>query len=488
MILRGRTTQVLGSGLHKEQALTTFELDEHQVTVLRDWLTQQRWYGDKSRSLEGVALDPLLVLELGSGPIDVMLIECEFTDTGRTTYFVPVQWREPDTSDASPGIEDGFSDPHFLAWLYSGFAEARTRDALGGRQLRWVAGAGSGPMSSSRPEGRVLRGEQSNTSVRFGDEAILKVFRKIQPGVNPEPEVLRFLSAHTDYRHAPADFGIIELHQVASDEPIVIGAMQGFVANSGDAWAWLLGELRSLGQGSGHQLLAQIALLGQRTGNLHLALATDSDDPAFSLECIDSKYRKRLRRRIAAELHRTLEAVGARELRSKEQIADLEDRLTAKLSRDDVLEGLALSRVHGDFHLGQVLKTDDDFVIIDFEGEPSRPFRERREKASPLKDVAGMLRSLDYAIASVLSKDVDPDAREGLVRFGRQAEEAYIQAYLEAVSMDSRALTPAHADRFTPALSIFLIEKALYEVRYELDNRPSWVEIPLGALETIALI
>lgn len=466
--------------------MTVSDLNERQRSVLREWLPQQRWYGDKSRPLKSVAVDQLLVVELDSELVDILLIECEFADADRSTYFAPVQWRERGVSDASPPIQDGCSNPDFLAWLYSGFAEARTHDAHGNRLLRWIPGAAPRPMLSSRPEARVLRGEQSNTSIRFGDEAILKVFRRMQAGVNPDPEILRFLSGHTDYRHAPADFGTIELQQLASGEPIVIGAMQGFVANSGDAWAWLLEALQSLDDERGPQLLSQIALLGQRTGDLHLALATDTRDPTFSLARIDTRYRERLHQRIAAELRRTFEAVHAGKLRSHEQISSLEASLSAILRHHDVLEGLVLSRVHGDYHLGQVLKTDDDFVIIDFEGEPSRPFHERREKASPLKDVAGMIRSLDYAVASVLSGDIDPEVSERLVRFGGDAQEAYTDAYLKSVSVCEHALVPVHPDRFAAALSIFLIEKALYEVRYELDNRPAWIEIPLGALETLA--
>jgi len=156
------------------------------------------------------------------------------------------------------------------------------------------------------------------------------------------------------------------------------------------------------------------------------------------------------------------------------------------LARHEVLEGLPLFRVHGDYHLGQVLKTEQDFVIIDFEGEPSRSFEERREKASPLKDVAGMVRSLDYAFASVRMEGGEGEDGSPLVDLARQAQQAYITAYVESVTRGNSAILPADARMFSSALSIYLIEKALYEVRYELDNRPDWAEIPLQAIEAAA--
>lgn len=471
----------------QEQVVVTSSLNEQHAVAVRDWLPRQRWYGDKSRELEHLAIDQLMAVELGSGVVTVMLLSCDFADGSRSVYFAPVLWGESGAGDASTHpFRDAFAEPEFLSWLHSGFAATRTADASDGRRLRWIAGAASSPGLAATRAAHVLGGEQSNTSVRFGNEAILKVFRKVQRGINPDPEILRFLSSHSQYRHAPAGLGTIELRQTPSSEPIVVGAMQAFVPNSGDAWTWLLEELRSLDEGTSKRVLTQLALLGQRTGDLHMALATASDDPAFSVEHIDAGYREHLHRRTAAELRRTLDAMRVQELRSDEQLSRLESRLTEMLDDDDVLNGLVLSRVHGDFHLGQVLRTSGDFVIIDFEGEPSRSFRERREKASPIKDVAGMLRSLDYAVATVLSEGVEPDRKDRLARFGTRAREAYTEAWLASVSANGRALAPTDADQFAKALSIFLVEKALYEVRYELDNRPGWIGIPLGALESLA--
>lgn len=468
--------------------MATSELTEHQDVALRTWLPGQRWYGDKSRYLDHVAMDELMAVEIDRGLVTVALLTCSFDDGARSTYFAPILWDESGAGDGSSStLQDAFTEPEFLAWLYSGFADARTVDVADGRRLRWIPGAAFRPVVAVSGHGQVLGAEQSNTSVRFENEAILKVFRKVQRGINPDPEILRFLSTHSGYRQAPADFGTIELQQSASSEPVVIGAMQAFIANSGDAWTWLLDQLRSLHEATVEQVLAYVSLLGHRTGDLHLALATPTDDPAFSVKQISDAYREHLHRRIDGELSRTLDTVRVRGLRTGERLSRLERRLTDMLADNDMLNGFALSRVHGDFHLGQVLKTEDDFVIIDFEGEPSRPFHERREKGSPLKDVAGMLRSLDYAIATVGSETSDPEHRDRLARFGRLATQAYTETYRSCLSAKGGGLVPVDADRFDAALSIFLIEKALYEVRYELDNRPNWVEIPLAALEALAV-
>lgn len=465
--------------------MATSTVNEAFDRSLQSWLPRQRWYGDKSRSIEAVVVDRLTTVELDAGLVTVMLVTCDFSDGSRAVYFVPMLSGEPETGDALEQLpQDAFEESQFLDWLGSGFEHSRVLNIQDGR-LRWIPAPYSRSVLSAVRNGRVLGGEQSNTSVRFSDKAILKVFRKVQPGTNPDPEILQFLSTQSDYRHAPAHLGTIEHQRNSSPDPTVLGAMQAFVPNSGDAWTWLLAELRTLDEEMIRQLLAQVTLLAQRTADLHRALATRSHDPAFSVEHIEGPYRELLHRRIAAELHRTLDALRVREIRSEEQLSHLGRRLTAMLANDDVLDGLALSRVHGDYHLGQVLKTTDDFVIIDFEGEPSRPFHERREKASVLKDVAGMLRSLGYAVATASSGDSDPGRRDRLAAFGELARRAFTGAYLKSVSTSTEPLAPSDPDQFETALSIFLVEKALYEVRYELDNRPHWIEIPLGALETM---
>lgn len=462
-------------------------LTEPLDIALRQWLPRQRWYGDKSRSLAEVAVDPLLTVEIDAGSVTVMLVACDFADETRSVYFAPVLWGEPESDNAPERLpRDAFAEPEFLGWLYSGFADSRIADVANGRRLSWIAGGVTNSATIATGRTQVLRGEQSNTSVRFDNEAILKVFRKVEPGINPDPEILRFLSTHSGFQHAPADLGTIELRQGTSSEPLVIGAMQAFVPNSRDAWAWLLEHLRILDEATIGSLLTEIALLGKRTADLHLALAAPSNNPAFSVEPITAGVREHLHRRIDAECRRTLDAVRVLGLRSAEELLLLERRLTEQLVADEALEGLGLSRVHGDFHLGQVLRADDDFVIIDFEGEPSRPVRERREKSSPLKDVAGMIRSLEYALATVTAENPDPRLRERLDRFGPLAKQAFTETYRESLSAAPTRLVPDGRDRFAKALSLFLIEKALYEVRYELDNRPDWVEIPLAALSALA--
>lgn len=453
-----------------------------------EWLSRQRWYGDKSRRLDRVEVDQLSQLDLDGPVVELALITCEFADAPPSRYVVPIIQPESAASPSVPGEPiDAFAEPRFLVWLYAGFGPERTMPVHGSRSLRWIAGAAPLPPTSGVTAARLMQAEQSNTSVRFGDDVILKVFRKVQPGINPDPEILRYLAAHTDYGHAPADLGTIEIHDPASDEPVVVAAMQRFVPNLGDAWTWLLAELGGSITAGQDRLLGDIALLGRRTAELHLALGAGSDDPAFAVEPVVPAYLNRMRERLRTELDLTMDRLlGSSDL-GVEQIDALRNQLVLKQAEVGGLDGASLCRIHGDFHLGQVLKTANDFVIIDFEGEPSRPFHERRAKASPLKDVAGMLRSFHYAVATTEGSSVEGNDVHSLHWFRAEAPRVYLHAYMETMAASGSRLVPAGALSFQSALDVFLIEKALYEVRYELDNRPAWLHIPLDALDALAV-
>jgi maltose alpha-D-glucosyltransferase/alpha-amylase len=256
------------------------------------------------------------------------------------------------------------------------------------------------------------------------------------------------------------------------------------VGNDGDCWRWLPRALETATPGNRGSLLESIALLGRRTGELHAALAGSTEDDAFrpepyTIEDVDAEGA-----RIAGELASTLSMIRRQRALTDEESASLESALRDRLSGIGILEGLPRIRVHGDFHLGQVLRVGDDFVIIDFEGEPSRPMPERRQKHSPLKDVAGMLRSLDYAATSArLSMKGETDG--DLQAWSVTAERAFLVAYRESILGAPIQLVPGDDAGFQVALDLFMIEKALYEARYELDNRPDWLGIPLDGLRRV---
>jgi maltose alpha-D-glucosyltransferase/alpha-amylase len=373
-----------------------------------------------------------------------------------------------------------------------------------------------------------IRAEQSNSSINFGGHLILKLFRKIDSGLNPDLEIGRFLTDERGFASTPPVAGSIEYTR-AGEEPLTLAILQGFVANEGDAWDYTLDVLRSYfdavlarpgldapdtpatlaalldASGADEPALAgelvagyleRARLLGQRTAELHLALASGTG-PAFAPEPFSQLYQRSIYqgmrtltvqifqglRKLLPTLPESVRAEAAAALAS-------EDALMARFQRI-VGAKIAASRtrVHGDYHLGQVLFTGKDFMIIDLEGEPMRPISERRIKRSPLRDVAGMLRSFQYAAYSSYFSRIgamtvtDEDA----ARLRRWADfwcfwasAAYLGSYIEHAA-GSSFMPAARADLET-LLEVYVLEKAVYELGYEMNNRPTWMSIPLSGI------
>jgi len=348
---------------------------------------------------------------------------------------------------------------------------------------------------------KVGSAEQSNTSIIFGKNMILKLFRRLQSGENPDVEIGRFL---TDVAHFPniATFlGEITLHG-AGGEKTSAAMLQEFVANDGDGWQWTLDELARFYEAStanpaeefASPYLDAAALLGRRTAEMHLALATETPDEAFQSEPLTahelaadaSRIRGQIGRALDA-LDRALPSLTADAAPDAAKILSLGSKLLA--ATDALLREPAsgqMIRIHGDFHLGQVLRANDDFVLLDFEGEPARSLAERRKKQCPLKDVAGMLRSFSYAAWAALEQHtvLHPDTQSALL--------PQLRVWQDAVS--ARFLSDYHATIATrpnllpdpplaqSLLSAYLLEKACYELLYELNNRPTWVRIPMAGI------
>jgi maltose alpha-D-glucosyltransferase/alpha-amylase len=387
-------------------------------------------------------------------------------------------------------------------------------------------------LATQRLASRVSSAEQSNTSFQFGDRLFLKLFRRLQAEENPDVEMGRFLTEIANFSKIPPFLGEIAMSSPGSRKTTV-AMLQGFVPNQGDGWQWFLDEL-SLWlptvadrpapavsqtpqfQRSGEtpenwegaqSTLQAAALLGRRTAEMHLALASSADLPAFAPEPMTAEDLGHDAERIEAQVKSTLEAL-------KLKLAALDDATTDAagllLSRRPELMRRARSiaalkspgqriRIHGDYHLGQILRTADakspnggeDFVLIDFEGEPARPIEERRSKQSPLKDVAGMLRSFSYVAFAALDRfsaageserrQADPDALAAWARWWQDAASAaFLRAYREATAQNPALLPepePAQA-----LLEAYLLEKALYEVLYELNSRPGWLRIPMSGI------
>jgi trehalose synthase-fused probable maltokinase len=328
-------------------------------------------------------------------------------------------------------------------------------------------------------ESRVLHAEQSNTSIIYGGRLFLKMFRRLQAGVNPDAEISRYLGAR-GFAHTPPFGGALDL--CLGDETMPLALLLGCVENEGDAWAWALGELKNhFSQGTPVRL-DRIALLGQRTAELHLALA-EGEEPDFAPEPLTAEDFATLAQSTSTRMDNIFAAlrtragddlsaaVLARESEARARIAKLASAPPSAVK----------TRHHGDYHLGQVLATHDDWMIIDFEGEPLRSLPERRAKRSPLRDVAGMLRSFHYAAHAARPESVSIEVAE---QWNAAACEAFLERYL-AVAAGAPFLPRDEADR-DALLAAFVIEKVLYEIDYELNNRPAWLPIPLrGFLRVI---
>jgi maltose alpha-D-glucosyltransferase/alpha-amylase len=314
---------------------------------------------------------------------------------------------------------------------------------------------------------KVLAGEQSNTSIRYGDALILKLFRRLQFGPNPDVEIGWFLTEHTPFRGTPPVAG--SLSYIGPDgAEASLALLQRFERNRGDAWTTTLVRVRSvLNGGALTESIDAARRLGSTTGELHLALASGTGD--FGAEPITAEDIRDWSSALDDEVRVTVDALSRHNVQVN--FAEL-------MRRGDglrALEGALKSRHHGDYHLGQVLERDDgSFVIIDFEGEPTRPLQQRRRKRTPLRDVAGMLRSFDYARHSALRDGGDPVL--GATWYS-SVRDAFLSEYF-TVTRRHPGLLPRDVDAPLAALEL---EKAAYEVMYELNNRPDWLPIPLAA-------
>jgi len=413
--------------------------------ALAGWIAGQRWFAGKSRRIVSVVLED--GVRVGPGTLWIARVTVE--DGRDDRYALPLL--------DGPAPHDGLDDPGFCRALLALIAdEARVAGAQG-EVVATRTRAFRPPAADV--SARRLAGEQSNTSVVFGDVLILKHFRRLAVGVNPDVEVTGFLTERTSFRHTPRLAGSLEYRDAAG--PWALAMAEELVDDARDGWRWLLDRLAA-----GDAALGALRTLGRRTAELHLALASDAGEPAFAPERITEGDVTAWTGAVQAQLDAAGLALGGR----------LPDGVPARLDSAGLagLVGAAKLRHHGDFHLGQTLAVGDgeDFAIIDFEGEPLRSLAERRCKHTPLRDVAGLLRSLGYAAASAAA----PAGWEAAAR------EAFVSAYRETAH--SAPFLPATEAALTRALAVLEVEKAAYEIVYEANNRPDWVAIPVRGLVT----
>jgi len=427
--------------------------------AIAEWLPRQRWFAAKTRRIRGVAFAD--AVPLGRGV--VLLANVELDHGGHERYALPLM--------AGEAIVEVLGEVDFarnlVALLLRAGAVAGDRG-----EIRGVPAAG---LAERWPHGppadltvRRIGGEQSNTSLVLGDAFVLKHFRKLAAGVNPEAEIPRFLTERTSFRNTPRLAGHLE-YRDARGLTTTLAVMQALVPDAVDGWQWVLARLR---EPNGAAVTVEaLRRLGERTGELHRALASGSDDPAFAPEPISAADIDAWTDGVTAQL-----AAASTALRG-ERIGVDPSVIRAGL---DHLIGRQKIRHHGDFHLGQTLyrSTAGGWMIIDFEGEPLRPLDERRRKHAAVRDVAGMLRSIAYAAAST------PEVINKGSAWESDARHAFLEGYRRGAG--TAPFLPRTPVAFDDVLAIFELEKAAYEVVYEANNRPDWIAIPKRGLTTAA--
>jgi trehalose synthase-fused probable maltokinase len=512
--------------------------------LLLPWLQRQRWFGGKARTQCGVTIADSIPIPTGTGTTILMLARVGYPDGDAETYALPVAFgtgaeaarleagspalilaRTDGASDELRGVlYDAAGGADFARVLLEGIVSHRC--FRGGESSIECSATSAlkdiGIHADTALAPRLSTADHSNSAIRFGDRLLLKLFRRAESGINPDLEIGRALLARR-FENAPPLTGFIEYH-AENGEHRTLGVLHRFVAGAIDGWEYTLGALgryfdrvRSFGDfnafgepaparldGTTHQPgraieslfgadLEFVRLLGRRTAGMHLALACLREDPAFTPEPFTSEIQRGLSRSLRdlalqnlLLLKGKLPTLGGESRELAAEVIAAESRI---LDRFQSLAGAPLTglriRVHGDYHLGQTLYTGGDVFIVDFEGEPTLPLRDRRRKCTPFRDVAGLLRSFDYAANAALRRELEhgaisaahlPRFTAWANRWARWISAACLESYLSHIAASD--ILPAGIRERALLLETHLLRRAVYELGYEANNRPDWLPIP----------
>jgi maltose alpha-D-glucosyltransferase/alpha-amylase len=493
--------------------------------ILPAQLMKERWYGAKAYGRPEVEIYRHVTTESGRH-----LVLLRATPPGQQARFILTIWNiawETQTEDPYPKyqrctfarvrqtakvglLHEATHEDDFVRELVQMMAEGKiiknTSLLEGEVTLRFVPTQNFPQLEITELPIKSLRAEQSNTSILIGQEMILKIIRQPQAGISPEVEIGHFLTEISPFPNTPALYGIMEM-QGLEEGALTVGIIQQFVPNQGDGWKITLEYLARFVEGNSlmkeeerekesvndkygyYKVLAH--QLGVRTAEMHQCLATTTGNADFDPEPVTSADRTQWLQEVQTTAEQALEQLN----RVATQLSPEEKELCARASQQwpavqTLLESLLpkqfrtrKTRLHGDYHLGQVLLAKNDFYLIDFEGEPARSLDERRRKRSPLKDVAGMMRSFDYAAATAL-QNIPPafagdrvQLRAALESWRNEAMKAFLTGYFSLIQPDA-----ATEREMKQLISFYLLEKAFYEILYEAQNRPQWIDIPLQGL------
>ncbi len=479
--------------------------------VLSRYLPDCRWFGARSREIGNLALESFVRIGEGAeDPVFLCILQVDFATGSPERYLLPLA-RAPVGQVAPKGriallrkaaqeeswdLVDGFYLPETGRRLLGLFF----RDRDGQDPVTRVE---TSKMESLRalwlPETLpvLFRGEQSNTSLFFGKRLMLKCFRHLEVGINTDLEVGAFLADANPPAPIPPTGGAL-LSRTPEGKPLTLVLLQGFVENRGDGWSWMKERLERIlpgndepdGQNLKTEVDRMVSRLALRTAELHQSLSRDPRHPDFAPKAMGPEDLDLLLRSLLKALDRVVHLLG-------ERVGQLPDKVAARVGlllsgaktienllrrcRDRVSGG-SLIRCHGDFHLGQLLVTpEEEIVFLDFEGEPALPLEERRLRSSPFRDVAGMLRSFHYLSMSLVGKDGSRTGEEWGEKWFREQSARYLSGYLAAMEKGP-PLLPGREGR-DGLLLLYLAGKTLYEIEYEINNRPEWLPIPLTGLE-----
>lgn len=527
-----------------------FSVPEAKVSlesVLADYLYSCRWFGGKARKVQSTHITEAIPLKYGDIEAYIILLQVGYTEGAAETYMLPIAYAEENVGGETTGdryergianieiqgqnragvVYDALADEEFLRFPLDAITSNRKYKGQKGELFAKTTDYFQKlDLNLDTLHPSLLKAEQSNTSINYSERLILKLFRKVEEGINPDLEIGRFLTENNCLEHLASVAGSLE-YRNESGNFITLGILQEFIADTIDAWSYTLDCLRDyfervmvLPEADLHRVelpnrsmiellneqappfgyeiivayLDSARLLGQRTAELHLALASNKDDSDFAPAPFSSfdqrsvyQFMRNLTGQVMLLLKKRIDSLSPEIQPLAKSVLNRQDQIMDQFKAliDQKITALRI-RCHGDYHLGQVLFTGKDFIIIDFEGEPARPLSERRMKRSPLRDVAGMLQSFNYAITLGFRRELE----NGLIRQDNlpvmEQWAQYWYSWVTASFMNSyldkagdAAFIPKTEQELQVLLNAYLFEKSIYELGYELNNRPDWVEVPL---------